>query len=83
MSAELNRAPTSKRAATRAVLHDHEREILDALSNLSNTVIANEAARSLGRCVNFLYYIGCIPLMFPQRALLDTTYVVTLRCRRP
>jgi hypothetical protein len=36
----------------RAVLRDYEREILDTLSNLSNTVIANEAAGSLGRCVH-------------------------------
>lgn len=63
---ESSRTPTSKRAATRAMLHDHERDILDALSNLSNTVIANEAARSLGRrvvsCLIIGWYISLILL---------------------
>lgn len=51
LNAQGGRA-VSKRAATRAALQDFEREILDAISNLSNTVIANEAARSLGRLVH-------------------------------
>ncbi|KAF8305657.1 hypothetical protein DL93DRAFT_2172481 [Clavulina sp. PMI_390] len=48
-SGEYGHVHLSKRAATRINLQDHEREILDAISNLSNTVIANEAARSLSR----------------------------------